>query len=82
MPSAEVGERGAQEPRLELLAVGAVVDPFARGRDPLAGRNGCGMAHHGHEITMAARLGPQNAEAILGIMIGDALDEAGQHFLG
>ena len=82
MPSAEVGERGAQEPRLELLAVGAVVDPFARGGDPLAGRNGCGMADHGHDITMPARLGAQNAEAILGIVVGDALDEAGQHFLG
>jgi hypothetical protein len=34
MPSAEVGGRRAQEPRLELLAVVAVVDPFARGRDP------------------------------------------------
>ena len=57
MPSAEVGERGAQEPRFELLAVGAVVDPFARGRDPLTGRNGCGVADQRHEITMAARLG-------------------------
>ena len=71
MPSAEVGERGAQEPRFELLAVGAVVDPFARRRDPLAGRNGCGMAHHRYDITMAARLGAQNAEAVLGVVIGD-----------
>ena len=82
MPSAEVGERGAQEPRFELLAVGAVVDPFARGGDPLAGRDGCGMADHGHQVTMPARFGAQNAEAILGIVVGDALDEAGQHFLG
>ena len=82
MPSAEVGERGAQEPRLELLAVGAIVDPFARGGDPLTGRNGCGMADHGHHITMPARLGAQNAEAVLGVVVGDALDEAGQHFLG
>ena len=74
--------RGAQEPRLELLAVGAVVDPFARGGDPLAGGNGCGMADHGHQIAMPARLGAQNAEAVLGIVVGDALDEAGQHFLG
>jgi hypothetical protein len=40
------------------------------------------MADHGHDVTMPARLGPQNAEAILGVMIGDALDEAGQYFLG
>ena len=57
MPSAEVGRRGAQKPRFELLAVGAVVDPFARGGDPLAGRDGCGVAHQRNEITMAARLG-------------------------
>ena len=29
MPSAELGERGAQEPCLELLAVYPIVDPFA-----------------------------------------------------
>ena len=74
--------RCAQEPRFELLAVGAVVDPFARGRDPLTGRDGRGMADHRHEVTMPARLGPQNAEAVLGIVVGDALDEARQHFLG
>jgi hypothetical protein len=74
--------RCAQKARFELLAVGAVVDPFARGGDPFTGRNGCGMADHGHDVTMPARLGPQNAEAILGVMKGDALDEASQHFLG
>ena len=62
--------------------MGAVVDPFARGGNPLAGRNGRGMTDDGHDITMAARLGPQNAEAVLGIVISDALDQAGQHFLG
>ena len=62
--------------------MGAVVDPFARGGDPLAGCNGCGMADHGHHIAMPARLGAQNAEAVFGIVIGDALDETGQHFLG
>ena len=82
MPSIEVGARGAQEPRLELLAMGAVVDPFARGGDPLAGGDRRGVADDGHQIAMAARLGAQNAEAILGIVKGDALDEAGQHFLG
>jgi hypothetical protein len=29
-----------------------------------------------------AKNGPQNAEAILGIVVGDALDEASQDFLG
>jgi hypothetical protein len=40
------------------------------------------MADHGHDVTMSARLGAQNAEAILGVMKSDALDQAGQHFLG
>ena len=48
--------RRAEKPRSELLTVGAVVDPFARGGDPLAGRNGCRMADHGHHIAMPARL--------------------------
>ena len=52
-----IGERGTEKSRLELLAVGAVVDPFARGGDPLTGRNGCGMADNGHNVTMPARLG-------------------------
>ena len=74
--------RCAQKTRFELLAVGAVVDPFARGRDPLTGGNGCGMANHGHDIPMPAHLGAQNAEAVLGIVVGDALDKARQNFLG
>ena len=76
------GGRGAQKARFKLLAVGAVVDPFARGGDPLTGGNGSGMADHGHDVTMPTRLGAQNAEAILGVMIGDALNEIGQHLLG
>jgi hypothetical protein len=32
------------------------------------------MANNGHDITVSARLGPQNAKAILGIMVRDALD--------
>src|SRR4029079_14814080 len=73
--------RRAEKPRSELLTVGAVVDPFARGSDPLAGRNGCRMADHGHHIAMPARLDAQNAEAVFAVMVGNALDEAGQHFL-
>ena len=29
-----------------------------------------------------AKNGPQNAEAVLDVVVGNALDEAGQHFLG
>jgi len=39
------------------------------------------MADNGHDITMPARLGPQNAKAILGVMVRDALDETGKNFL-
>ena len=39
------------------------------------------MADNGHDITMPARLGPQNAKAILGIMVRDALDETGKNLL-
>jgi hypothetical protein len=74
--------RAAQKAGLELLAMGAVVDPFARGGDPLAGRDRGGVPDGGHEITVPARLDTQNAEAVLGIMVGDALDETRQHLLG
>ena len=40
------------------------------------------MADYGHNVTMSARFGAQNTEAVFGIVVGDALDEAGQHFLG
>ena len=39
------------------------------------------MADHGHNVTMPARLGAQDAKAILDVVIGDALDEARQHLL-
>ena len=40
------------------------------------------MANHGHDITMTTRPGTQNTKAILGVVVGDALDQARQHFLG
>jgi len=64
-----------------LLAVSAVVDPVARSRDPLTGGNTCGMANHRHDITMTTRPGAQNAEAVLGVVVGYTLDEARQYFL-
>jgi hypothetical protein len=66
----------------ELLAVGSVVDPIARSGDPLTRGNTGGVANHGHDVTMATCLGAQNAKTIFGIVVGDALDEARQHFLG
>ena len=37
------------------------------------------MADNGHDVTMTARLGPQDAKAILDIMVRDALDETGKY---
>ena len=71
--------RGAHEARLELLAMGAVVDPFARRSDPLTGRDRGSVANNGHEVAVAARLYPQHAEAVLGIVEGDPLDDAGDY---
>jgi hypothetical protein len=79
MPSAE---SGAQKPRFELLTVGAVIDPFTGSRDPLAGRDGCGVTNDGNHIPVAARLGAQDAKAIFNIVIGDALDQSRQHLMG
>src|SRR6476661_3392854 len=62
--------------------MGTVVDPFAGGRDPLAGGNGCGMTNHGHDVTMPARPRSQNAKAIFGVVVSYSLDEARQHLLG
>ena len=40
------------------------------------------MPDDGDDITVPARFGAQNAEAILDIVVGDALDKAGQDFRG
>ena len=75
-------------PYSEGLTAGAtrrprpVVDPFARCCDPLAGGNGRGVADHRHQFPVSPRLGPKDAEAVLGIVEGDALDETRQGFLG
>jgi hypothetical protein len=39
------------------------------------------MADNGYDITVPARLGPQNAKTILGIMVREALHEAGKDLL-
>ena len=39
------------------------------------------MTDDGHQIAMAARFSPENAKAVLGVVEGDALDEACENFL-
>ena len=40
------------------------------------------MADDGDQFAVAARLDAKHTEAVLGVVVGDTLDEAGQHFLG
>jgi hypothetical protein len=68
--------RRAHEARFELLTVGAVIDPFTRCGDPLAGGDGGGVPDGGHQFAMTACLDADDAEAVLRVVIGDALDEA------
>ena len=81
-PLGRGGRRGAQEGGLELLAVLAAIHPGATDRDPFAGTDLGGMAHHSHQFAVAAGLDAQHAEAVVGVMEGDPLDRAGQHFGG
>jgi hypothetical protein len=48
----------------------------------MSGADSCGVTHHGHNVAAPARLGAQNAKAILGVVISYPLDQARQHFLG
>src|SRR5208282_3551771 len=73
--------RGLEKARPELLTVGAIVDPIAGCGDPLAGRDDGGVADHGHQIAMSARLRPEHAEAVLRVVESDPLDKACEHFL-
>ena len=54
----------------------------ARRRVAFAGRDDGGVANDGDQIAMAARFRPKNAEAVLSVMEGDPLDQAGKHLLG
>ena len=71
----------AHEARLELLAMGVIVDPVARGGDPFAGGDGGGVADDRDQIAVATRLDPENAEAVLGVVERDAFDKTRQDFL-
>ncbi len=61
--------------------MGAVIDPFAGCGDPLAGGDDGRVADHGHQIAMAARFRPENAEAVLDVVEGEPLDEPCKNFL-
>ena len=65
----ERGRRGhLQEGGAELQAVGAVVDPGAACLDELAGIDHGGVADHGDQVALTARLHAQDAEPALRVM--------------
>jgi hypothetical protein len=39
------------------------------------------VADDGHQIAVASGLRPEHAEAVLGVVEGNPLDETGEHFL-
>ena len=74
--------RGAQEGRLELLAVLPAVHPDATHCHPFAGADLSRVAHHRHQLAVAAGFDAQHAEAVLGVVEVDPLDRAGQFLSG
>src|SRR4029079_4522276 len=68
--------RGLEHVGLELEPMHTITDPRACGGDPLAGPNRRCVAHHGHEVALAAGLHLEDAEAVLVAVEGDALDRA------
>jgi hypothetical protein len=66
--------------RFELRSVDAVVDPSARGLNELAGADRRCVAYHHDQVTLAPRLNAQDAEAVVGIVEGDPLDETREVF--
>jgi hypothetical protein len=64
------------------LAMGVIVDPFARCRNPLARRDDGSVTDDRDKIAMATGFSPKNAKAVLAVMESDTLDKAGEYFLG
>jgi hypothetical protein len=73
--------RSLQKFRLKLLTVGAIVDPLARRRNPLAGRDDGSMSDDRDQFPVAPRLDAQDAKAGFIVVKSHALDRARQDFL-
>jgi hypothetical protein len=72
--------RGSLEERgLELDAVGAVVDPGSARLHELAGRDHRRMAENRDQIALSAGFDTEDAEAVLRVVEGNALDQTGQN---
>ena len=81
MPSAEVGAEVRRKRALNCWPWMRSLTPCPGRGQPFPGRDGRGMADDRHQVAAAARLDPQDAEAAVDVMEGDALDGAGQDFL-
>jgi hypothetical protein len=57
----------------------AVIRPIPRGRDPLACGNHGGVADDRDEIAVPTRLHPDDAEAVLAVLVGDALNQPSEN---
>ena len=77
------GGRGgrAHEARPELLAMGVIVNPVARGSDPFSGSDRGGVADDRDQIAVSTRFDPENAEAILSVVERDTFHKTRQDFL-
>jgi hypothetical protein len=79
MPSMDVGAEVRMKRALNRWFMGAVIDPIAGSSDPFAGADCGGVPHDRYQIAVATRFGPQNAEAVLGVVEGHPFDQASEH---
>ena len=78
MPSSVVGGAARRKAALNCRPWVRSLTQVPAGLDELAGADRGRGADHGHQLALAAHLDPQHAEAVLGIVEGDPLDQAGQ----
>ena len=65
---------------LELLAVLPIHDPLAGGFQMLARRDRGRAADHRHQVLTALDLHLENGKTVLGVVVGDTFDQAGEGF--
>src|ERR1035437_5160941 len=59
--------------------MGVIVDAFTRCRNPLACRDDGSVTDDRDKIAMATGFNPNDAKAILGVVVSHPLDQSGQH---
>ena len=79
MPSSELGAEVLRNWALNCWPwVRSLTQPPARS-DPLARRNGGCVADQGDQIAMAAGFDANDAKPVVSVLVGDALDQPGEH---